>query len=1706
VNFNSTETVNATGPIHRIVEARTRLHPLAPAVADADTAIDYAELNARANRLARHLRAHGVVRGRRVGICMGRSVHMIEAIFAIFKAGGTYVPMDPAYPAQRLHSMSDDAGLVAVLADDTGMRALAPVVAVSERPPIAIDIECDAEEWAAQSDSDLAFDLSFEANDGSDVAYVIYTSGSTGTPKGVEVTHAAVLHLWRALDALLYAATPEPKQVVSPRRAAINASLSFDASVQGWSRLLSGDCVVLVSQPAKLDPDRMLALLEREAVDLFDCTPAQLSSLIDAGLLQRPALASMKVVVGGEAIPPALWRRIAASKGPFFFNGYGPTETTVYATATAIDDQGASPHIGWPLRGVRIEILDTDRLPVAKGEVGEIYIGGAGVARGYLGRPELTAERFIADPRRPDERLYRTGDLGRWRDDGAIEYHGRNDSQVKVRGFRIELGEIEAGIARLDGVRDAIVLARDDDGHGKKLVAYYRVDASGTTPAAIRAALAAHLPEHMLPAVYVRMAAWPQTMNGKLDRDALPLPDEGAFLAARYVAPQSEVEIALAALWAQLLGGRKIGRDDQFLLVGGDSLRAIQLASRIRVQLRRELPIHSLFRAQSLAEMAAAIDACPKISADGQSDESDEPFSSFDAWNEGERRQERAPLSYQQYGLWLLEQVSATSLAYNAQNVIRIRGRIEVDVFARALQALVQRHEILRTTFHVGEDGEPYQNIHSDSLDVFAYLEPQGDVDEARIAMFIEEHVQHRFNLSQLPLLRFTLIKIAPAEYVLIQVEHHYVHDGWSMNLILREALAIYDAFRRGEDSPLPPLSAQFQDYARWQHSDVARARFLRQAQYWKRKLQGAPLLLPLSTDFTRPAVNSYRGDQVRVELPLALASRLRAFCAAEGLTLYAAMQAAFSMLIAHRAGCVDFVIGSAVGNRAAQKSESLVGMFVNMIPVRCDLSGDPSYRELVERTIAVLAENYEHQEAPFEWVVREVRPARQAAVNPVFQVAFNSHNSLGPQLVWPEFEMSIPEVYGNRTSKFDFDIVVVPNGYREYESLMLLWNYSVDLYRRETIQQMSDNYLALLDTCVSDPRRRIGDYAPMLEKRATLDAEDYRRVVREWARTGECSPDRPVHGAFETYAAAKPEALALSCGEVELSYGELNARANRLARHLRARGVGPEVRVAICMQRSEFGIEAVLAAMKSGGAYVPMDPSYPCERLAEMLVDAQPLCVLTDAASRAAVDAAIAVSTLSLLVMDVDRDREQWSQTVSADINPLESGLTLDHLAYVIYTSGSTGKPKGVMMTHRGPATLREALRDPLGLSEATRVLQFASFSFDAFVLEWVMAFGHGGSLHLGAPDELLLGDALEALVARRQTTHCFLTPTLLSSLPETARLASIHTMTCGGEAVPSHVVRRWHAGRRFFNVYGPTETTAISIVCRYEPGLDDGGNVPIGRPLKGENVYILDRDLQPVSVGAIGEIHIGGAGVARGYLERAALTRERFIDNPFVPGDRLYKTGDMGRWREDSLIECLGRNDSQVKIRGFRIELGEIEARLAALPGVREAVVLAREHQPYDKQLTAYIVFDAEETAVVSLDALRDALDRQLPHYMVPSAYVRMTQWPLTENGKLNVKALPAPKIDEYRENEYVAPTTPIEAALANLWARALGLERIGMRDDFFRSGGYSVLGLRLILSINETFGTQLSLRDLFEHPTAERMLEAIYASVAEDETADV
>jgi pristinamycin I synthase 3 and 4 len=1180
----------------------------------------------------------------------------------------------------------------------------------------------------------------------------------------------------------------------------------------------------------------------------------------------------------------------------------------------------------------------------------------------------------------------------------------------------------------LPGIKEAVVLAREDVPGQKYLVAYYQTQPNANVSVeALSQGLQAHLPEYMVPTAFVRLDAWPQTINNKLDRQALPAPD--GCTVHNFEPPQGPIEDAIARIWSEYLHIERIGRHDNFFALGGHSLLGAKIAAKLRQLMRRDISPMLVFRAPTVAQFAQRV---AQIAPQSRS-------------KRMPRADRSAPLraSFAQQRLWFVAQMEGVSEAYHIPLELALYGALDVAALRGALNALMVRHESLRTRFEtVG--GEAYQRIdppeaafplrEHDLSAVSSQMLQTGGRQDALDTVLSDES-QRPFDLARGPLIRGLLVRRGAEDHVLVLTMHHIVSDGWSIGILAQELSALYSAHRRGEADPLPPLPIQYADY---------------------------------------------RGGLLDVAFDAALTAALKALSLRTGTTLFMTLLAGWSVVMSRLSGQDDVVIGTPVANRNRSEIAGLIGFSVNTLALRVKLDDAPTVMELLSRVKTSSLAAQEYQDLPFEQVVEQVNPARSLSYSPLFQVVFawqsNEAGSFDFDALRAEYLRSPHTV-----AKYDLTL----NLHENEDGIVGGIEYASALFDRETVARYAGYLCEVLRGMVATPEASIAAL-PL------LDAAEHRQVVEEWNATDrDIGPWRPVHAQFEAFAAATPDAIAISCDDDEASYAQANANANRLAHWLRARGVAPETLVAICVQRSVAAIEAVLGVMKSGGAYVPIDPTYPEARIADMLGDAQPLLVLTDAASRDSVQRALARNAnASPPVFEIDAERTPWADAAVDDIAVEAIGLNAEHPAYVIYTSGSTGVPKGVVSRHSGPSHLMHALREPFGLDAHTRVLQFASFSFDAFVLEWVMAFGFGGSLHVPAPEEMLLGDALEAFVAKQRTTHCFLTPQVLLTLPDDATLATMHTLTCGGEAVSPTLVERWHAGRRFFNVYGPTETTAISLVQLCGSEMMGARSLPIGRPLANERIYVLDAALRPVPVGVTGELYIGGAGVARGYWRRPELTAERFIDSPFRAGDRLYRSGDLARWLPDGRIDYQGRNDFQVKIRGFRIELGEIEAKLTALPGIKEAVVLAREDVPGQKHLVAYYLRDSDSDAPEA-DALRLRLLAQLPDYMVPSAFVPLDAWPLTSNNKVDRKALAAPGGDMLaRGSAYVAPRTPIEEVLVDIWRELLGVERIGVQDNFFDLGGHSLLAMRLISAIRDALGITVQLRVFFESPTIEHL----------------
>ncbi|HET7462356.1 MAG TPA: amino acid adenylation domain-containing protein, partial [Longimicrobium sp.] len=1623
--------------IHELVEAQVERTPDAAAVVQENAALSYAELNRRANRLAHHLRGLGVGPDARVAICVERGLEMVVGVLGVLKAGGAYVPLDPGYPPERLRYMLHDSAPRVVLtqssliADDGLFDAVgAPVLAL------------DAAEWSDAPTTDPARG----GLDPSHGAYVIYTSGSTGQPKGVLVPHRGLCNFIHG---------DFPGFGVGPGDRVLQfSSFSFDACAFETFRALTRGASLHLGAPGQvLTGDALSGTAARHGLTHAVLPPAVLDAMPPGETL--PSIRT--VVVAGDAVPEPLVRRWAP--GRWLINAYGPTEATVCASlGRCLADEPGDPTIGRPIWNARIYILDAAGEPVPAGVAGELFIGGVGVARGYLNRPGLTAERFVADPfgGAPGARMYRTGDVGRWRADGRIEFLGRNDFQVKIRGLRIELGEVEARLREHPQVREAVVLVREDAPGEKRLVAYWVGEAA--EPEALRGHLGEALPAYMVPAAYLRLDALPLTPNGKLDRKALPAPGGTAFARRAYQAPVGETEEMLAQIWSEVMGVERVGRRDDFFELGGHSLLAVQVISRVRRVLEVKADLGDLFTRPVLGDFARELETAARAQLP--------PIEPAD-------RGGRLPLSFAQQRLWFLEQLGDLGSTYHIHRPLRLRGELDRAALGRALDGVVARHEALRTVF-AQVDGAPDQRIApADAGFLLREHDLAGRADaRAELGRIMAEEAHAPFSLERGPLIRGRLVRLAADDHVLLVTMHHIVSDGWSMGVLFGELSALYAAFRRGEPDPLPPLPVQYADYAAWQRRWVEGEVLQQQAEYWTRTLAGAPELLELPTDHPRPAQMDHAGAQLAVEVDEGLVAGLKALSRRHGTTLYMTLLAGWAAVLGRLSGHDDVVVGTPMAGRGRPEVEGLIGFFVNTLALRVDLAGAPTVAGLLGRVKKRALGAQHHQDIPFEQVVELAAPARTLSHTPLFQVMFTWQNAPGGDLSLPGLQVGGVGA-DSLQARAKFDLLL---SLREAEGRIVgAVTYATALFEPETVERYLGYFRRVLEEMVADPARPV-------ERLAMLPPGERRRVVEEWNRTAAEYPGEwCLHELFERQAARTPDAAAVVFAGLHLGYAELNRRANRLAHHLRALGVGPDVRVGLCVERSLEMMVGLLAVLKAGGAYVPLDPDYPAERLAYMLADSAPAAVLTQRALRGRVEGA------GVPVLELDAAAPEWADRPETD--PERGALTPGHLAYVIYTSGSTGRPKGVGVPHRGVVNALAWMRELSGLGGDDAVLHKTPYSFDASLRELLPPLLAGARLVLARPEGHRDPAYLLELMRRERITTLHAVPSLLQALADEGGLAAcgaLRTVMCGGEALPGELARRFSGQApwaRLYNVYGPTEAAVDVTAWRCGPGDQAGRAVPIGAPMANVRIYLLDPGGEPVPVGVKGELYIGGAQVARGYLGRPELTAERFVADPFggEPGARLYRTGDLARWRPDGTVEYLGRMDHQVKVRGFRIELGEIEARLTGHPGVRETVVLAREDTPGDTRLVAYVVGDDSAGA----EALRAHLGEALPAYMLPAAFVRLERWPLTPNGKLDRRALPAPEGEAYAARRYEPPVGQTEQALAEIWAEVLGVERVGRHDNFFELGGHSLLAVKLMERMRRR-GLHAEVRALFLSPT--------------------
>ncbi|WP_344317138.1 amino acid adenylation domain-containing protein [Actinoplanes couchii] len=1472
-------------------------------------------------------------------------------------------------------------------------------------------------------------------------AYIIYTSGSTGRPKGVVTPYRGLTNMQLNHRAAIFG----PVVAAAGRRLRIahTVSFAFDMSWEELLWLVEGHEVHICDEQLRRDAAGLVDYCDEHRIDVVNVTPTYAHHLIDQGLLERvrPPL----VLLGGEAVPDTVWSRLRDTDGVTGYNLYGPTEYTINTLGGGTEDS-ATPTVGTAIWNTRAYILDEFLRPAVPGAPGELYIGGIGLARGYHRQTGLTAERFVADPfGGPGERMYRTGDLVRRRPDGNLDFLGRTDDQVKIRGYRIEPAEIESALAALPGVAQAAVVVQNADG-AKRLAAFLvrGPEWDDSLLPGVRAALKQRLPDYMVPAAFVAVDRLPLTVNGKLDIRALPAATVQTSAATR--PPSTPAEAALCEIYADLLGVPGVGVDDGFFDLGGHSLLAIRLVSRARTALGAELSIRDLFEAPTVAELAARVT--------GSS--SSRPVLRSVA------RPERLPLSFAQRRLWTLDRMHGPSAAYNFPLTLRLRGPLDLDRLHDALHTVVTRHEILRTVIGTALDGEPYQRI----LPADQARPALAVVDDADVA----DLAARPFDLTADLPLRATVIRRDPDDHVLVLLLHHIVTDEWSDGPFLADLSAAY------EGAALQPLPVQYADYTLWQRELLTRVGPEQEA-YWRTTLDGVPEEIPLPLDRPRAAEPSADGAEVTVDLPADVARGLRQLAADSGASPFMVAHALTAALL-HRLGAGDDIpLGALIAGRTEEALHDLVGFFVNTLVLRTDLSGDPGFATLLDRVREAALAAFAHQDVPFESVVEAVNPPRSLSRHPLFQVMVVHRNPAADTFTLAGLAVG-DEPLPTGTARFDL-VVEMDAG-----SVRLV--YRTELFDRPTVELLARRLIALATAVVADPAASLSGLGIMVD-----DERD--RVLRTFNDTARTVAELSLSAAFAARAAETPDALAVVDGDRTLTYAELAGRADRLAGELHARGVRPESIVAIATPRSLETIVAVVAVLELGAAFLPLDLQHPADRLAFMLTDSGTRHVLTTGAVAGTLPVLDEVDPVPVDLVLVDAEYPAVALPAAPD--------GIDHAAYVIYTSGSTGRPKGVTVTHEGIGSLVATGIDPMGVTAASGILQFASVGFDVFAFEVSMALATGARLVIAPDDARTPGPALTQLLSRYGVTHAILPPSLVAALPPGAELPAGLTVLVGTEQVPPQVIARWAATLHLFVAYGLTEATVNSTLWRAEP--DWTGAVPIGVPDPNTVAYVLDGRLQPVPPGAVGELYIAGRGLARGYLGRPGLSAQRFVADPYgPPGARMYRTGDRARWRADGLIDFLGRVDDQVKIRGHRIEPAEVETALTTHPLVAQAVVVV-DRSGDTTRLIGYVVpaagpLDPDAGLLVPdagpldpvaglLDpaAVRADLAARLPSYLVPALIMVVDgALPRTPNGKVDRRALPAPDWSALVGD--AAPVTEAQTRMAGLFAGILGVPRVGVHDDFFALGGHSMSCMRLIGLVRAEFGTDLRVRDVFDTPT--------------------
>ncbi|WP_072687015.1 non-ribosomal peptide synthetase [Rhodococcus marinonascens] len=1642
-----------------------RIRPDETALVFGDRAVSYAELDADVNRMARLLLSHGAGTEQIVALALPRSVEMVVALFAVLRTGSAYLPLELDHPAERLVGMLDDACPTALVTTS----ALAQTLDAAKVDVLALD-ELDLGTVSAAPLADVELRSFAPGTPGrlDHPAYVIYTSGSTGKPKGVVTPYRGLTNMqFNHREAIF---EPVVRAGGGRRlRIAHTVSFAFDMSWEELLWLVEGHEVHICDENLRRDAEALVAYCDTHEIDVVNVTPTYAQHLVEEGLLDdgpgrhRPRL----VLLGGEAVSDSVWNRLRDTDGTSGYNLYGPTEYTINTLGAGTADSATST-VGSPIWNTSAYVLDPWLRPVPDGVTGELYISGVGLARGYLDRFALTADRFVANPFELSVRMYRTGDLVRRRLDGNLDFLGRTDDQVKIRGHRVELGEISSALEALDAVRQAAVVVDSGPGGFTRLVGY-AVAASSREPRGAdryRRALRESLPDYMVPAAIIEVDSLPMTVNGKLDVKALPSAD--GILGARgreRTEPRTDTERVLTGLFEEILGVPAPGVDDNFFDLGGHSLLATRLISRARGALEADLTMRDLFEAPTVAELAARI-----------GDDTNSTRPSLVA----RPRPEHLPLSAAQQRLWLLQQMDGASAAYNFPIVLRLQDSLDAGVFEQALTDVVTRHESLRTIF--GEhDGEPVQLILDD-------VRPEvtvRDGTEDELSRLVGETVGRPFDLTAEIPIRARLIRVA-GEQVLAIVLHHIATDEWSDRPFLRDLMTAYTSRAQGAAPLWKPLDVQYGDYTLWQRDvlgdpDDPSSVMNGQLDYWAKKLAGIPEELALPTDHTRPARPSFAGGVIETTLDVVTTRALRSLARASGTTMFMVLHAASAALLHRLGGGDDLPLGAPVAGRSEQGLDELIGFFVNTVVLRTDVSGNPTFDELLARVRDTDLAAFVNADVPFETVVEKVNPARTPARNPLFQVMVGYHTRTSDSVVGPG-QGPVPVSIEERTAKFD--LVFNFTEYLDDERVELRLEYGSDLFDRSTAARIARRQIAVLDALASDSGVTIGDLDVFLD-------DEHELVLYGFNDTRQSVPEETFSGAFTRHVESVPDAVAVIDSHGQVTYAELSDRADRIAALLHRRGVSVESVVGLAVPRSIEMVATVLGVLRLGAAYLPLDLNHPAERISYMLADSAARVLVTTVGESARITE---TNTLTRILVDDASIVAELDAAGGVEVPQPPRGL--NHAAYVIYTSGSTGKPKGAVLTHDGIPSLVATAEERMRLVPGSVVMQFASIGFDVAVFELSMALCTGSRLVIVPDESRVAGPELTDFMAEHAVTHAIIPPSLLAALPSGCDVPAGCTVLVGTETVPPELIGRWAERLNLLAAYGLTEATVNSTLWQARPGWNSA--VPIGIPDPNEQAYVLDDLLNPVPPGVAGELYIAGRGLARGYLGRPALTAGRFVSNPFgEEGTRMYRTGDRARWRADGNIDFLGRVDDQVKIRGFRIELGEIIAALGNHPGVKQSAVVADREGDIVRLIGYVTASDGRGAEHVDPQAVREHAAARLPDYMVPTVVIVLEgDLPLTPNGKLDRKALPRPDWSALTGDG--TAQTPAQKEIAEVFAEILRLPSVGINDDFFDLGGNSMASMRLVGRLRRRFGVDLGIRDVFDSSTVAG-LSAIVAGAA-------